>query len=233
LQSLGSRQLIRCVVSGVRLGSPDRWDDLFEKAAVDGIRLAVAAPDEKRAYDLTIEGDILLGERSESDAERVAALIRRVLRQRELLKRADGVRPTEHLLANQAKPVDFKPEPFDWRIACRAKDLSINDSYVEVRLADERRQSVYVERDSDSFRLSTFVAKQALVAALSDLPLQTWTRNRHAHLVGFRMDAKRRLVAEAWIPNIGLTPEDLRLYLRVLAQAADRFEYALTGKDAE
>jgi len=90
-----------------------------------------------------------------------------------------------------------------------------------------------VDRSSDSFRLSTFVAKQSLVASLGDLPLQTWIRNRHTHLVGFRLDRKRRLVAESWIPNIGLTPEEVCMYLRVLAQAADRFEYILTGKDAE
>jgi hypothetical protein len=233
LQSFGSRQLIRCVLSFNRLGFGDDRDGLFEKAAIEGIRLAVAAPDEKRAYDLTIEGDILLGERSESDSERVAALIRRVLHQWELLKSADGVRPTERSPGNPAKGDGHNPESFDWPIVCRAKDLSINDPYVEVILPDGRRQSVCVERDGDSFRLSTFVAKQALVAALSDLPLQTWIRNSHTHLVGFRMDRKRRLVAEAWIPNVGLTPEDVRFYLRVLAQAADRFEYALTGKDAE
>jgi hypothetical protein len=77
------------------------------------------------------------------------------------------------------------------------------------------------------------IGRRPLVNLDADPPLQTWTRNRHAHLVGFRMDRKRRLVAEAWIPNIGLTPEDVGLYLRVVARAADRFEYTLTGKDAE
>jgi len=140
--------------------------------------------------------------------------------------------PTESSPSNFVNSGGHYPPSFDWRIACRAKDFSIDEPYVEVTLIDGRRQRVCVERDGASFRLSTFVVKQGLVAALTDLPLQTWIRNSHAQLAGFRLDRKRRLVAEAWTPTIGLTPEDIRVYLRVLAQAANRFEYALTGKIA-
>jgi len=235
LRSVGHRQLVRCVVSVGRLGQADeQWEELFEKAAMEGVRLAVVPAEEKRLYDLTVEGDVLLAERSESDAARVAALVRRVLIQSERLKAADGALPTGYRLGNQAPlPVDPIPESVDWRIACRAKDLTIDGPFVDVKLTDERGQSVCIEYDGDAYRLSTFVAKQALVSGLSDLPLQTWNRNKLAQLVGFGMDRKRRLVGEAWIPNISLTAEDIRLYVRILANAADRFEYALTGKDAE
>jgi hypothetical protein len=236
LQSLGSRQLVRCAVSIGRLGHADEFpqNELFEKAAIEGICLAIRDSDEKRTYDVTIEGDIVLAERSASDAARIVALLRRVLGQSELLKPPDGARSPGNSLGN-ALPLQVEPYPesFDWSTACRAKDFSINCPYVDVSLPGGRRQSIFVEYDGGAYRLSTFIAKQAVVSALSDLPLQTWSRNNFAQLVGFRMDCKRRLVGEAWIPNIGLTPEDICFYLRVVAQAADRFEYALTGKDAE
>jgi hypothetical protein len=40
-------------------------------------------------------------------------------------------------------------------------------------------------------------------------------------------------VGEAWIPKAGLTESEFQLYVRTLAIEADRFEYALTGRDSE
>ena len=58
-------------------------------------------------------------------------------------------------------------------------------------------------------------------------------RNRTAALVGFRIDNRSRLVGEAWVSKSGLTTEEFELYVRNLAAECDRFEFVLTGRDAE
>ena len=60
-----------------------------------------------------------------------------------------------------------------------------------------------------------------------------WKRNRATQLVGFRIDDRSRLVAEAWVLKIGVTPEEFQLYVRTVAKESDRFEFLLTGRDVE
>lgn len=88
------------------------------------------------------------------------------------------------------------------------------------------------ERD-DAYHFRAFVVRQSVVSSLPDLPVQIWLRNRAISLVGFRIDRKGRLVGEAWLPKIGLTVDEFRLYLRTVAIECDRFEYILTGRDTE
>ena len=90
-----------------------------------------------------------------------------------------------------------------------------------------------VDELEDEFHLRAIVVRQSIVDALPNLPLQIWVRNRAVSLVGFRIDHRRRLVAEAWVPKAGITESEFQLYLRTLAVEADRFEYALTGRDSE
>lgn len=121
----------------------------------------------------------------------------------------------------------------DWRRLCRATDLEVDESYVDVKFSGERRHRVAVEDKGDAYVISAFVVRQAVVASLPDLPIQAWLRNRALMLVGFRIDRQHRLVGEAWIPKVGLVAEEFQLYVRMLATECDRFEYALTGKDVE
>ena len=51
-------------------------------------------------------------------------------------------------------------------------------------------------------------------------------------LVGFRIDARGRLIGEAWVPKAGVTSSEFTSYLRAVAAECDRFEYQLTGSDA-
>lgn len=63
--------------------------------------------------------------------------------------------------------------------------------------------------------------------------LDAWQRNRAVKLVGFRVDARGRLVAEARVPKHGLTPDEFRTYVSAVATEADRLELILTGKDIQ
>jgi hypothetical protein len=104
---------------------------------------------------------------------------------------------------------------------------------VDVKLEDGRQHRIAVEDQGDAYQLTAIVVRQAVVASLPDVPVQAWLRNRATVLVGFRIDRQRRLIAEAWVPKAGLTAEEFQLYLRKLAAEGDRFEYVLTGRDAE
>ncbi len=121
----------------------------------------------------------------------------------------------------------------DWGRLCRAKDLEVDEHYIDVKCSGERRQRIAVEDQGDAYMISAIVVRQAVVASLPDLPIQAWLRNRALMLVGFRIDRQNRLVGEAWIPKAGLVAEEFQLYVRLLATECDRFEYALTGKDVE
>ncbi len=121
----------------------------------------------------------------------------------------------------------------EWGRLCRAKDLEVEEHYIDVRCSGERRQRIAVEDHGEAYVISAFVVRQAVVASLPDLPIQAWLRNRALMLVGFRIDRQNRLVGEAWIPKVGLVAEEFQLYVRTLATECDRFEYALTGKDVE
>jgi hypothetical protein len=121
----------------------------------------------------------------------------------------------------------------DWVRFCRAKDLSIDESHIDVGLGNERQHRVTVEEGDDTYLISAFVVRQAVVASLPDLPIQSWLRNRVTALVGFRIDRQGRLVAEASVPKMGLTAGEFQLYVRTVAVESDRFEYILTGRDVE
>jgi hypothetical protein len=120
-----------------------------------------------------------------------------------------------------------------WEPLCRAKDLIIHDNHIDVSFKDGRHHRVDVTDEGDVYRIRGIVVRRATVTSIPNLPIQIWKRNRTTHLVGFRIDCKMRLVAEAWAPKPGLTAEEFQLYLRTLASECDRFEYILTGKDVE
>lgn len=121
----------------------------------------------------------------------------------------------------------------DWVRLCRGKDLTIDEPHALVRLDDGRQHRVTVEDQGGLYQLTAFVVKQSIVASLPDVPVQAWLRNRATTLVGFRIDRQHRLVAEVWVPKAGLTADEFHLYLHKIAEEADRFEFVLTGRDAE
>lgn len=121
----------------------------------------------------------------------------------------------------------------EWNRLCRDGDLSIEEPHIDVIFRNQRRHRVTVEDDGDAYRLYAVVARQTVVASIPDLPIEAWIRNRAALLVGFRIDRQNRLIAESWVPKVGLRAEEFQFYVRTVAAESDHFEYALTGKDVE
>jgi len=121
----------------------------------------------------------------------------------------------------------------DWIRFCRARNFLVEAPDVDVILPDGRRHRVTVEEKENSYLINAIVIKKRMANQINDLAIQTWIRNRVTSIVGFRVDTKGRLLAEAWVPKLGLSKEEFQFYLNTLAMEADRFEYELTGEDVE
>lgn len=97
----------------------------------------------------------------------------------------------------------------------------------EVRLADEGHQ----------VRMEATIATRSHVARMADDEFSVyrwaWRRNRGNAIVGFRVDRRERLIAEAVAPKIGLTDAEFETYLVAVAAEADRMELVLTGRDVQ
>ena len=121
----------------------------------------------------------------------------------------------------------------DWRGLGKAAGLTVEGIHVAVALNDRRQHRVTITEDSSGYRLEAIVAGRAVVSRVADAPIRVWLRNREVQLVGFRIDRRGRIAAEAWVPKAGLSAEEFGLHVRTVAVEADRFEFALTGRDAE
>lgn len=122
----------------------------------------------------------------------------------------------------------------DWRGFCRGEsDLSVDQNDIVVTFADERVHRVSVHESADSYEFSAVVARAAVIREIDDAPLRAWRRNRATQLLGFRIDAKGRLVGEAWAARPGIDREEFLMYVRRVATECDLFEFHLTGKDRE
>jgi hypothetical protein len=121
----------------------------------------------------------------------------------------------------------------DWRRFCDRKGFSLESDYVEVTLGEGRRHRVGIKEDGEYLLLFATVLRPSVARDINQLALRSWLRNREIQLIGFRIDAKERLIAEARILKEGMTKPEFQLYVDTLAIEADRFEYALTGEDRE
>ena len=122
----------------------------------------------------------------------------------------------------------------DWRDLTRRAGLKLQDGAIEVKAGAGRVQHLSVaEEEVDTIRVWTMVARRSVVEALEKPELVAWIRNHHVDLVDFRIDSQGRLVGEATVPMAGLTVEEWSMYVRIVAQASDRLEYLLTGRDIE
>jgi len=103
LRSVGMHPAVRCIspVGCVALGVDQ--DAVVASAAVLPIRIGAVLTQEERTYDLTAEGDVLLAASAETDAVRVASLIRRVTRHADALEQ-------EHLPGRDEVLATFRGE---------------------------------------------------------------------------------------------------------------------------
>lgn len=124
----------------------------------------------------------------------------------------------------------------DWRRLSRESGLRADGETVRVAFEDGRSQVVRVEETAPGegvLRLWSVVARPSVVESLEDPDRLARERNRVTDLVGFKRDARGRLIGEAWLPLAGLDADEWAFSVRALARACDRLEYLLTGRDAE
>lgn len=123
----------------------------------------------------------------------------------------------------------------------KAADMKVAGRRVTVSFPNDRKHKVSLAEGPDSWELTGLVLSPDAVSdhfgdddsARLDVALRAWRRNQTARLCGFRLDADGALVGEATVPNIGLTPEELRERVRALARACDLLEAHFTGEDVE
>lgn len=123
--------------------------------------------------------------------------------------------------------------PTDLASLCASDDFKLSGNTLSVSFDSGRRHLVVMSEAADHYLLSAVVVRRAVVASLDRPEIWAWQRNRASELVGFRVDDRGRLVAESWIPKIGLTKEEFQTYVRNLAAEADRAEHLLSGRDVE
>jgi len=121
----------------------------------------------------------------------------------------------------------------DWKYFCGESNLRIEGNQVEVNLEKGRRQLIEVTASDDMIYRYSVVARAAVVTQFADAALRAWQRNRAVSIVAFRVDERGRMVGETWVPTAGLTREEFQLYIKTIAIECDRFEFQLTGTDAE
>jgi len=123
----------------------------------------------------------------------------------------------------------------EWRTVSTAAGYTPDGNVLAVTFGDlERRQQIRVDDTlPDVIRLWSVVARPAELREVDEPLMTAWRRNRLSELVGFTLDARGRMIGEAWVPCEGLTQAEWKVYVLALARACDRFEYLLTGRDRE
>ncbi len=120
----------------------------------------------------------------------------------------------------------------DWRELSLLSGFALDADAITVEFADGRRQVIRIEEHRDgAIRLWSSVARPYVVRTLATPLLDAWYRNRLSEFVGFAIDRRGRMVGELWVPPGPTTATEWTFYVNCLAQACDRYEYLLTGRD--
>ena len=102
---------------------------------------------------------------------------------------------------------------------------------------ESRRQEVRLVDEGHQVRMEATIATRSHVDRMGadgfSVYRWTWRRNRGNAIVGFRVDRRERLIAEAVAPKIGLTDAEFETYLLAVAAEAERMELVLTGRDVQ
>ena len=109
------------------------------------------------------------------------------------------------------------------------------DGRAQIDLGAGRGQTVFIERDGDSYVLTSVVLgavrteqQSADILSFADT---IWRRNRQTDVVNFTIDNQNRLVGRVDHPAETLDAAELLFYLTRLAVECDRMEYLLTGEN--
>lgn len=121
----------------------------------------------------------------------------------------------------------------DWREMSEAAGFEVQDDRVHVSIG-ARWQVVKVATDEEGVRLYSTVARRHQVNELRpEIIDRIGEQNRLSEVMGFRIDRRGRLIGEAWVPAAGLDTDEWIFYVRTVAEACDRLEFVLTGRDRE
>ncbi len=104
---------------------------------------------------------------------------------------------------------------------------------VRIEFTGGRSHKVRIQDGDGDIDVTAIVVRASVVEALDDLPLTIWRLNRSPSVVGFRLDAKKRLIGHAWLPRQGLAKEEVLTAVQQVASESDRLEFVLTGRDTE
>lgn len=121
----------------------------------------------------------------------------------------------------------------NWRAFCQGRQFSIDGNEVTVNFESGRHHRVCIEETDETIELHALVAKAAAAKMVADLPLRIWRHNRASQLVGFRQNSRGAVVANGWVAKAGLSKAEFLVVLHRVAAESDRFEFLLTGRDAE
>lgn len=86
LRSIEACALVRCISPVGRVRPGDEQNAVVESTSVSPIRIGAILTKEERTYDLTVEGDVLLADRDETDVARVSTLVNRVVQHADALE---------------------------------------------------------------------------------------------------------------------------------------------------
>lgn len=122
--------------------------------------------------------------------------------------------------------------PGEIRELCRAAGFPLRGDAFEVPTYGERSQKLRVDELVDGvIRVVTTVVRPAHAREADIDHFALWERNRFSELVGFSLGSRGEVLAEVWVPVVGLTPEVFKVYVEQLALAGDRLEQQLSGED--
>ena len=129
------------------------------------------------------------------------------------------------------------PSPPHWLSSLEKEHFDVEGNAVVCWFGtkhESRRHTVRMVDGEDAILLEATVVGPSVLEQLDgDLRVGAWRRNRLTSLVGFRIDGRGRLLAEAAVPKIGLTADEFKIYLHAVASEADRLELVFTGRDAQ
>ena len=122
----------------------------------------------------------------------------------------------------------------DWRALAEVAHLPVEGDVIVIQFDENgRSHRVRIESGTDGFRVWAVVVAAPQRLGRNDIDIRAWRRNAATDLVGFRTDHRGRLIGEAWIPYAGITASEFAAYVCATAEASDRFEHLLTGRDLE
>jgi hypothetical protein len=86
LESLGAHPIVRCISPVGCIGPEEDPEAITDSTARSSAKIGAILTSQDRTYDLTVEGDVLLTGASETDATRVAMLIKRIVVRADLME---------------------------------------------------------------------------------------------------------------------------------------------------